>query len=190
MSLLETIISAQGGALVKQLANSNGVDPESALNILAKLVPGLTQQMKANSSAPKGLESLMKALESGSHQRYLERETEAFTPQAIQDGNAILGHLLGSKDRSRQLAAAAAAETGIGDSIIKRMLPQIATMVMGAMSTQTRSNGGALNDLLGMLGGSGQEKQAMGMLASFLDRDNDGSVIDDVMGMAARMIFK
>ena len=189
MSLLETIISANGGALVKQLADSNGVDPDAALNILAKLVPGLTQQMKANTAEPKGLESLMKALQAGNHQRYLEEETEAFTPQAVQDGNAILGHLLGSKDRSRALAAAAAAETGVGDSIIKKMLPQIAAMVMGAMSTQTRSSGGALDNLLGMLGG-GQQQQAMGMLASFLDRDNDGSVIDDVMGMAARMMFK
>jgi len=31
MSLLETIISAQGGALVKQLANSHGVDVNDAL---------------------------------------------------------------------------------------------------------------------------------------------------------------
>lgn len=190
MSLLETIISAQGGALVKQLADSNGVDSESALNILAKLVPGLTQQMKTNSSKPKGLESLMKALESGHHQRYLERDTEPFTPQAVDDGNAILGHLLGSKEGSRALAATAASETGVSDSIVKRMLPQIATMVMGAMSTQTRSSGGALNGLLDMFGNQGQEQQARGMLASFLDRDNDGSVIDDVMGMAARMMFK
>ncbi len=189
MSLLETIISAQGGALVKQLADSNGVDVNDALNILGKLVPGLTQQIKQNASEPKGLDSLMRALESGQHQRYLERETEAFTPEAIADGNAILGHLLGSKDRSRAMAAEVATQVGASDSIIKRMLPQVAAMVMGAMSSQTRSRNGALGDLLGMMGG-GQQSQAMGMLASFLDRDNDGSVVDDVMGMAARMLFK
>ena len=189
MSLLETIVSAQGGALVKQLADNSGVDVNDALTILGKLVPELTQQIKQNATEPKGFDALMQALESGQHQRYLERETEAFTPEAVADGNAILGHLLGSKDRSRAVAAEVAEQVGASDSLIKQMLPLVATMVMGAMGSQTRSNNGALGNLSGMMG-SGQQNQAMGMLASFLDRDNDGSVIDDVMGMAARMLFK
>jgi hypothetical protein len=188
MSLLETILSAQGGNLVKQLANTNGIDPESALNVLGKLVPGLTQQLKNNTQQPTGLESLLKAIQSGNHQRYIESDQDAFTSSARNEGNAILGHLLGSKDRSRAMAAEVASETGIGDSIIKKMLPQVANLVMGAMSNQTRS-GGALGDVLNMLGG-GQQKQATSLLTSFLDRDNDGSIIDDVMGMAARALMR
>ena len=188
MSLLETIISAQGGNLVKQLANSNGVDPESTLNVLARLVPNLTQQIKSNTQQPSGLESLLKAVQSGNHQQYLDNERDPFSNDARQDGNAILGHLLGSKNRSRQIAAEVASETGVGDSLIKQMLPQIANLVMGAMGSQTRS-GGALSDVLGMLGG-GKQQQATSLLTSFLDRDNDGSIIDDVMGMAARTLFR
>jgi hypothetical protein len=29
-----------------------------------------------------------------------------------------------------------------------------------------------------------------GMLTSLIDQDNDGSAIDDIMGMAAKFIFK
>jgi hypothetical protein len=47
------------------------------------------------------------------------------------DGNGILGHILGSKDVSRQVAAQASARTGIGADVLKKMLPLVATLAMG-----------------------------------------------------------
>lgn len=189
MSLLETILSAQSGNLVKQMASSNGIDTDSALKLLGKLVPSLTKQVQHNAQdSDQGLESLMNALKSGNHQRYLDNSDEAFSAGGLLDGNKILGHLLGSKDNSRALAANLSGETGIGADLIKKMLPQAATMVMGALSKQN-TGGGALAGLAGMLGGS-ERGAAQGLLASFLDRDNDGSIVDDVMSMAAKSFFR
>lgn len=189
MSLLETILSAQNGNLVKQMASSNGIDTDAALKLLGKLVPSLTSQVQQNvKGSDQGLDSLLNALQSGNHQRYLDKSDEAFSANGLLDGNKILGHLLGSKDNSRALASNLSGETGIGAELIKKMLPQAATMVMGALSKQN-AGGGALAGLAGMLGGN-DRGAAQGLIASFLDRDNDGSVIDDVMAMAARSFFK
>lgn len=189
MSLLETILSAQGGNLVKQMASTNGIDSDAALKLLGKLVPSLTNQVQQNvKGSDQGLDNLMGALQSGHHQRYLDSSDEAFSANGLADGNKILGHLLGSKDNSRALASSLSGETGIATDLIKKMLPQAATMVMGALSKQN-GGGGALSGLASMLGGN-DRGAAQGLLASFLDRDNDGSIVDDVMAMAAKSFFK
>lgn len=191
VSILETIISNQGGAIVRQIATSYNIDPETAVNVLGKVVPGLSQQVRQKAEDDSGLETLLGLLQGGQQERYLDNEKELEKPEAIDDGNAILAQLLGNKDNSRAMAASVASEVGISDSIVKKILPQAAALVMGSMSKQTQS-GGALENLFDMSNGARPRPQpeATSMLASFLDRDNDGSVIDDVMGMAARMLFK
>jgi hypothetical protein len=90
----------------------------------------------------------------------------------VNDGNNILGHLLGSKDASRNVAAQAADVTGIDASIIKKALPMIAGLAMGALSKNSnagQSPGDSVGDLLGgLLGG------------------DDGLDVDDVMNMAKK----
>jgi hypothetical protein len=58
------------------------------------------------------------------------------------------------------------------------MLPVVATMVMGGLSKQ--ASGGRAS--AAQAGGVG------GMLTSLLDRDGDGSVIDDVGGMLGKFL--
>lgn len=51
-------------------------------------------------------------------------------------GNDILGQLFGSRDVSRAVAAQAAQATGIGQEILKQMLPAMASMLSGRMQNQ------------------------------------------------------
>lgn len=185
MGLLQTILEAQGGQLVKQLANTSGLDTNNTVAALAKLLGGLNQGIQSNSAQSGGLDSLLRALKKGGHEEYLENPNRPFTDDARQDGNNILGHILGSKNASRALAGQVEQETGISSSILKKMLPIVATMAMGALSKQTNTSGGALSALLG---GRQSSNDNMSMLTSFLDADNDGSVIDDVMKMAAKFL--
>jgi hypothetical protein len=99
------------------------------------------------------LSSLLAALAGGDHARYLDGQDDG----AVDDGNAILGHIFGSKEVSRGVAAHAAASTGIGASILKRMLPVIAAMVMGYLAKRMGggATGGGLGGILGQIFGSG-----------------------------------
>jgi len=89
-------------------------------------------------------------------------------PETTDAGNNILGQLFGSKEVSRSVASRASANTGIGADILKQMLPVVATMVMSGMSKQQNSSQG------GMFG--------------MLDSNNDGSIADDVLGLAAKFL--
>jgi hypothetical protein len=62
---------------------------------------------------------------------------------------------------------------------------------MGALGRAQREKGLDGGGLAGMLGGEQQRATdtapgVMGMLSSLLDRDRDGSVIDDIGGMLGR----
>jgi hypothetical protein len=95
-------------------------------------------------------------------------------PATTSDGNAILGHVFGSKDVSRQVASRASERTGIDPSILKKMLPLVAAMVMGGLS---RKSGARSADP--KTAGAG----ISAMLGPMLDRDGDGSMMDDVAGI-------
>ena len=184
MNLLKTILQAQNGGAVSQLANQFGLDQGQTNSALAQLIPALASGMKNNVSQQGGLDSLLSALNSGNHDRYLDDVSQLGQQSTVSDGNAILGHLLGNKQVSREVAGRASQNTGIDSSILKKMLPIVATMVMGGMSKQSGAGG-----MLGSLLGGGQSRQSSGIenvLSSFLDQDGDGSIADDLLSKFLR----
>jgi hypothetical protein len=176
MNLLESIVSSPGA--LSQLGKSFGLDESQAQSALKALLPALSSGLKKNVARPGGLEGLLGALGSGGHEKFLDDPGQLLSADTAATGNGILGHLLGSKDVSRQTALRASQQTGIGDDILKKMLPMVATMVMGSISKQSASARAqpAASGAAGLLG----------MLSPMLDADGDGSVADDLLGMAGK----
>lgn len=181
MNLLGMLLENKGSPALKQLASGFGLDEGDARNVLNEMVPALSRGMQHNLSRENGLEDLLGALGKGNHQHYIDQPESVSGDQISHEGNAILGHLLGSKDVSRRVARHASGKTGVDEGLLKKMLPVIATMVMGAVSKQTGSQN--------LTGGtpSGATGLDAGLLTQFLDADKDGSVIDDIMGMAGKL---
>ena len=185
MNLLETIMQAQGGGALKGLAQNFGLDEGAAQSAVKMLLPALSSGLKRNASSPSGLEGLMGALEKGNHNQYLDEPERLGRQETVSDGNAILGHLLGSKDVSRRVAGRAADGTGLPVDLIKKMLPVVATMAMGALSKNTAQSG-----IQGRAAGQRQGGDIMGMLTPMLDADGDGSMADDLLGMASKFFSR
>jgi len=211
MNLLDMIMSAQGGAAAQQAGAQLGLNQQQSQSAIAALLPAISSALKQNTASPQGLAGLLGALQGGQHEQYLENPQMLGQPQTVTDGNAILGHLFGSKDVSRAVAGHAAKKTGIGADILKKMLPLVATMAMGSLSKQTRQPdmksalaGLAMQHLLGgkqsglgsilgaVTGANGRQQrraettrqQGMGILGKLLDADGDGSMMDDVLKIA------
>ena len=182
MNILDAIVNAQDGAAVRQLGSQVGLAPDQTTAALSALVPALAAGFQRNLQSQGGLESLMSALSSGNHGQYIDNPTSLGDQSAVTDGNGILGHLLGSKDVSREVASRAAAQTGLSADVLKRMLPLAATLMMGAFSKQS----GSASSVAAGLGGSGGGIAAM--LTPLLDRDHDGSIMDDVTSMIGRLV--
>lgn len=174
MNLMEMILNAQGGATAQNAGAQLGLDQAQTQNAIGALLPAISSALKMNTQSPQGLGGLLQALQGGNHEQYLENPQAMAQPQTVNDGNAILGHLFGSKDVSRAVAGQAAAKTGLGADVLKKLLPLVATMAMGSLSKQTRQPdmksalaGLAMQQLMGT--GSSPQTTGLGsMLGSLL----------------------
>jgi hypothetical protein len=189
MDILSAILGAQGGGAVQQLGQQFGLDDSQVSSALGALVPALAAGFQNNMSSPQGLDGLAAALSGGRHQQYVDDPGLLGSADTIADGNGILGHVLGSKDVSRAVASQASAQTGIGQDVLKSMLPVVAAMMMGTMAKRmsqpsAASAGAGFGGTAAGLGGSGG---LLGMLTPMLDSNRDGSIIDDVAGLIGRI---
>lgn len=182
MNILETILNSQNGAAVQQISQSLGIGQSDAQNALGKLLPAVARGLSNNASSQDGLSALLGALNKGNHQQYLDNPASVGDQASIDDGNGILGHIFGSKDVSRDVASRAAEQTGLSAGILKKMLPMVATLAMGALGKQASGSG-----LLGSALSGGAMQSELGGLASFLDFDKDGSIADDLLGIARKL---
>jgi hypothetical protein len=173
MGILDTILSANNGAVVSQISKQLGIPDSVAQQAVSSLVPALSRGLVRNAEKPGGLDSLLGALGSGKHAQYLDNPQTIGKASSIDDGKAILGHIFGSKDVSRNVAGNAAQKTGIDAGILKQMLPMLGTVAMGALAKQTGA---------GQVQGIG----GLGALAGFLDQDGDGDATDDVLNLAKK----
>lgn len=211
INLFDMITQAQGGAAVQQVSQSTGLSPDMTQMAIKALLPAISAGLQRNVQQPGGLEAFMGALQGGNHARYLDEPELLGRPETVQDGNGILGHLLGSKDTSRAVASQAASKTGIGPDILKMLLPMVASMAMGSLSKQSQNKdimsalmgalsggqqpparqqgrGGLLDGLLsgGKQASAPQQSGVVGMLGGLLDADGDGSAMDDIFEMVMK----
>jgi hypothetical protein len=171
MDLLNALMDSAGRDGLARLGGQVGLPADQTQQVLRQVLPALGQGLKRNISQSGGLESLARGLQTGNHQRYLDDATALADPAARDDGNAILGHIFGSKDVSRNVAAQAASQTGVDADVIKQLLPMVAAMAMGALSKQTAG---------------GQQLPGGDLLGSLLGGGKDGLGLDDVLNMARK----
>lgn len=210
MNMMEMILQAAGGQAPQQVGSQFGLDPQQSQGAIAALLPAISSALKQNTSSPQGLAGLLGAMQNGNHDQYLDNPQQLGQPQAVNEGNAILGHLFGSKEVSREVAARASAKSGVGADVLKKMLPMVAMMAMGSLGKQSRQPtmktalaGMAMQHLMGgqksglgsilgaLTGGNARaqrqqqatHQQGMGMLGKMLDADGDGSTMDDILQM-------
>lgn len=137
MPLFDMMMNAQNGEALKMMARQYGLSESQVEQAMEALMPAFSTGLKRNASTPQDVSEFLGALASGRHVKYFEDMTAALAPEGVDEGNGILGHLFGSKEVSRAVAAQAAQATGIGQDILKQMLPVIASAVMGGLFKQS-----------------------------------------------------
>lgn len=177
------------GSIAQQLGVNEQVAQMGAEALLPSILGGFKKTTQAQPSGLEGLGGLLGQLGGGG----LMDSVLSPEPTPIDKGNDVLGQIFGSKDVSRSVAGHAAEQTGIDSSLLKKMLPILAMLVAGYMAKQaggSSDSGGGLGGMLGgLLGGGGaQASGAGGGLGSLLDLDGDGNPLDDIIGMAGKLM--
>ena len=160
-------------AAIGQQLGLNEQQTRAAFEALAPVVAAGMRQ--SSQSGGGGLAEILGSLGGGSSQRYAEDASSFASPGARDDGNAILGQIFGSKDVSRGVAQQLSASSGIGESILKKLLPIVAAYVMSQIAAKA-ANGG-LGDILGSILGGGQSAPQRGQT-----QQGGGGGLGDILG--------
>jgi hypothetical protein len=193
MSLLDTIQQRLGGQAVDQISRKLGADPGTTGNAIDAALPLLLTALARNAGNGPKAQALSTAV-SQDHDGSILDNVPGYIEQAeAGPGAGILRHLLGGSQPTVQAGLSQA--TGLEPGKTGQLLTMLAPLVMGALGRAKQENGLDANGLTNLLTGEHERLKetapgVMGTLSRFLDRNNDGSVVDEVGGMLGKAFGK
>lgn len=182
-NILETLFADENKGVMDEVQKNFNLTEKETRVAVEELIPALSRGLQNNTKEAPGMDDLLEALRTGSHEKYMEKPGTLGAPETTKDGNDILGHIFGDKKVSREVASRVSKKSGLSSTLLKKMLPVVASLVMGALSKKVL--GGAARS-----GSPRTRSESGGLLTSLLDSDRDGSIWDDVLGMAARTMLR
>ena len=167
---------------VEALSQKTGSSTKQTSSLLSLAIPILIKFMTQNASSESGAASLANALTQHTDTSSMVQQ---FTNADTQDGNAIIGHILGND--SSQVVNVLAEETETDNGTVSNLLGNMAPALLSGLSAATSSaqnnaqssDGFDFSDLIGAFGGgqqtSAQQSGGSGMLESLLGMGSGSS---------------
>ncbi|MEJ7624337.1 MAG: DUF937 domain-containing protein [Pyrinomonadaceae bacterium] len=206
-SLQDLLGQQQGEQAVGEISQNVGAEPSLVNSAIQLALPSLLGALANNAATPQGAESLNTALEQdhsgggvlgnlGGLAGMIFGGGQEAAPPPQANAGGILNHVLG--DSQGQVAQDVSSKTGLGIGQVAQILMMLAPIVMGYLGRQKQEQNVGADGLSGMLGGllgGGQTQAAAGNSmtdagSGVLDRDGDGSSLDDIASMAFNYITK
>ncbi len=185
-TLIETLAGSLDAKTIQQLSAQLGVDNSTAQQAIGFAVPMLIGALSKNASNPAGAESLNNALHAHNG-NVLQNVAATLTDEAtLQDGAAILGHVLGGQEST--VANGLGQMTGMDAGSSDQLLAMMAPLVMGALGQVQDDDGLDASGISSLLQSQSQEAVAASGLSQFLDMDGDGDATDDVISMGSQLL--
>jgi len=185
-SILDTLSAHLDDRALSQLTARLGADQGSTSKAIAAAVPLLLGALAQNASQGDGAEQLHQALVRDHDGSVLDQPAATVQGAGLLDGNAILGHILGDRRGAAEQGVSRA--SGLDLAKVGPLLAMLAPLVMGALGRARAQQGLDPKGLSRVLGDEREELGArapglLGAVGRLLDRNNDGSALDDVGGL-------
>jgi hypothetical protein len=184
--------------LLDQLSQQIGGDKEQTANAASGIISTLLGGLAKNASSQDGAESLAGALDrdhDGSVLNDLAGLLGGSNQSGATNGLGILQHILG--DKAGGAASMIGQMSGLSSGQSSNLMQMLAPILMGALGQAKQQNGldgggvaSLLSNLVTQQSSNSASSPLMGLVNQFLDKDNDGSIMDDVAGMVMNNLFK
>jgi hypothetical protein len=194
--LFEMILSQLGNDTVNSMSKRVNENPANTQKAIQNAIPILVNALARNSSSSEGANSLLGALDKDHDGSILNDLTGFLANPAVANGSGILKHVLGG-NRSK-VETYLSKSSGISLGSAGNLLEMLAPILMGFLGKQNRStgSGGGIIDILqsvlnkGQSSGQQQETQQESIFNKLLDKDNDGSITDDILDIGTSIFGK
>jgi hypothetical protein len=204
-SLQDLLGQQQGEEAVQQISQNVGADQGTVNTAIQMALPAILNGLANNASTPQGAQSLNNALEqdhSGGILNNLgglgslifgstggQNQYQQANPSPQVNAGGILGHIFGGNQG--RVAEQVSQNSGLNMGQTAQILMMLAPIVMGYLGRQKQQqnlDAGGLSDWLGGQQQQIQQSPQGGFLNGMLDRDGDGSTMDDIASMAMNYI--
>lgn len=152
-TVAEILSSAQDGQLIENLAQNFGLTTEQTKAAVDALSPALTLGLQNAASNPQVLEQIVAGLVHPAHRAAYDDPSMAHGEEAGALGAQVISHLFGSGSAAGQVAQIAARDVGLRPDVMSRLLPVLASIVLGGLFKSFESQG--MGGLLGKLAEAG-----------------------------------
>jgi hypothetical protein len=190
MSLLDMLQQRLGADAVQQISRQLGTDHGTTQTAIAAALPMLVGALARNAQDPAQAGALAGALSRDHDGGILDDVAGYLGGGTTAAGDGILAHVLGGRRQSVETGLGHVA--GLDPAKAGMLLSLLAPLVMGALGKAQREGKLDPGALAGMLGAEQQRAAdaapgVMGMLEKFLDRNHDGSVMDELGGLLGKL---
>lgn len=180
------------GALTS-IAAKLGVDEAQARQAIESALPVLLGGIARNAQDGAGADSLLAALDKDHDGSVLDDIGDLLSAGGGTTGAGILGHVFG--ERQTQVQEGLGQATGISGQGMGQLLSMLAPLVMGALGRAKQQGGLDATGLQETLTREGATltQNAPGLMQGvlrLLDRNQDGSALDDIAGMVGGLFRK
>lgn len=198
MDILQMLQGQLGEGMIEQLAGQIGADKDQTAAAANGVFSALLSGINKNVADPQGAQSFLSALERDHDGSILDNIGDlimggASAPSTpTTNGAGILNHVLGNNQGG--IADAIGKMSGMDSGKVTQLLITLAPMVLGMLgkmrNNEQVNSGGGLIDLIGKtVQGAGQQQSSGSIFTRLLDRDGDGSVMDDLLQMGSQSLL-
>ncbi len=187
-SLEDLLGQQQGNEVVNQLSNNLGANNGAVSSAIQMALPAILSGLANNAAQPQGAQQLNQALQQDHNGDVLDNLGGYVSAPNSDDGLGILGHIFGN--RQGAVAQQVSQNSGLSLGQTAQLLITLAPIIMGFLGRKQQQQGLDAGGLTSMLQGQQQQMQSSGnpmmdMVSSLLDRNHDGSSMDDLATMAS-----
>ena len=191
--LMDVMGQLTRGDGLKRLSEQLGIDEEALGKGVTAAMPLLVTALAQRASSPDGAQALHGALARDHEGSALDDARGALDGARTGEGGRILGHVLG--DRQTTAETAVARTSGMDPQAAAQLLATLAPVVMGALGRIQQQHGLDAEGLSNRLRQEEQKAQQvapdwMNLATRLLDRNQDGSILDDVGAFVGKLFEK
>jgi hypothetical protein len=137
-NFIDIMRAAQGGQAIENMARQFGLTPDQTRHAVAALLPAFAMGLHQAASRPDHLEQLFEAMRSGRYDTFFDNPRSAFSRKASTSGEDLLATMFGSQELARRVAEQSAAFSGIAAETATKMMPLVASTLMGGMAKSSK----------------------------------------------------